>query len=258
MTRVARPGPSSCSAPPSSTAGRRRSSRPGSTTPSTSTEDMAPVLVVTGGKAEGDRTTEAAAARAYAMARGVPAAAISMEDEGRTTLESLQGVAACSATGASATRCSSAIRPTCCGSCGWPGTSGSSRTARRRGRARVESDPVADRSMRPSTSSARWRTTCASGLASEDTARGSLKAAPRRGPRPGPLPRAIGRFGPENWYEFRHPLGVAESAPILCEIFTPADAGSAPRRSRPCAPSRRPPSVNRTDPRRHSTRRGTS
>ena len=56
-------------------------------------QDMAPVLIVTGGKAEGDRTTEAAAARAYALARGVPARAIAMEDAGRTTLESLQGVA---------------------------------------------------------------------------------------------------------------------------------------------------------------------
>ncbi len=34
---------------------------------------VAPVLVVTGGKADGDRTTEAASARAYAIARGVPA-----------------------------------------------------------------------------------------------------------------------------------------------------------------------------------------
>lgn len=55
---------------------------------------IAPILVVTGGKAEGDRTTEAATARAYATARGVPAAAILSEDRGRTTLESLQGVAA--------------------------------------------------------------------------------------------------------------------------------------------------------------------
>ncbi|HET9614303.1 MAG TPA: YdcF family protein [Candidatus Limnocylindrales bacterium] len=54
---------------------------------------VAPHLVVTGGKAEGDRTTEAASARAYAIARGVPAAAILVEDRGRTTLESLRGVA---------------------------------------------------------------------------------------------------------------------------------------------------------------------
>ena len=56
-------------------------------------QKLAPVLVVTGGKAEGDRTTEAATARAYAQARGVPTTAIAMEDTGRTTLESLQGVA---------------------------------------------------------------------------------------------------------------------------------------------------------------------
>ena len=55
---------------------------------------IAPILVVTGGKAEGDRTTEAAAARAYALARGVPDVAILSEDQGRTTLESLQGVGA--------------------------------------------------------------------------------------------------------------------------------------------------------------------
>jgi uncharacterized SAM-binding protein YcdF (DUF218 family) len=50
-------------------------------------------FVVTGGKAEGDRTTEAAVARAYALARGVPAARILVEDRGRTTLESLRAVA---------------------------------------------------------------------------------------------------------------------------------------------------------------------
>ncbi len=52
----------------------------------------APWFVVTGGKAEGDRTTEAASARAYAIARGVPVQAILVEDKGRTTLESLQAV----------------------------------------------------------------------------------------------------------------------------------------------------------------------
>ena len=56
-------------------------------------QDLAPILVVTGGKAEGDRTTEAGAAREYALAHGVPAGAIAMEDAGRNTLESLQGVA---------------------------------------------------------------------------------------------------------------------------------------------------------------------
>ncbi len=53
---------------------------------------IAPILVVTGGKATGDRTTEAAAARAYALARGVPEVAILSEDRGRTTLESLENV----------------------------------------------------------------------------------------------------------------------------------------------------------------------
>ena len=49
-------------------------------------------FVVTGGKAEGDRTTEAAAARSYALSRGVPASSILAEDQGRTTLESMRGV----------------------------------------------------------------------------------------------------------------------------------------------------------------------
>jgi uncharacterized SAM-binding protein YcdF (DUF218 family) len=54
---------------------------------------VAPYLVVTGGKAEGDRTTEAASARLYAIANGVPASAILLEDRGRNTLESLASVA---------------------------------------------------------------------------------------------------------------------------------------------------------------------
>jgi uncharacterized SAM-binding protein YcdF (DUF218 family) len=54
---------------------------------------VARYLVVTGGKAKGDRTTEAAAARSFALARGVPVSAILVEDQGRTTLESLRAVA---------------------------------------------------------------------------------------------------------------------------------------------------------------------
>jgi uncharacterized SAM-binding protein YcdF (DUF218 family) len=53
---------------------------------------VAPTLVVTGGKADGDRTTEAASARAYAIARGVPPDAILVEDESRTTGESIRSV----------------------------------------------------------------------------------------------------------------------------------------------------------------------
>jgi uncharacterized SAM-binding protein YcdF (DUF218 family) len=53
---------------------------------------LAPYLVVTGGKLPADRTTEAATARAWAIANGVPEEAILAEDEGRTTLESLEAV----------------------------------------------------------------------------------------------------------------------------------------------------------------------
>jgi len=52
-------------------------------------DGAAPWFVVTGGGAEGDRTTEAAAAREYAESQGVPADAIIGEDSGRTTLESM-------------------------------------------------------------------------------------------------------------------------------------------------------------------------
>lgn len=51
-------------------------------------------LIVTGGNLPGDRTTEAATARTYLSVHGVPLTAILFEDQGRTTLESLRGVAA--------------------------------------------------------------------------------------------------------------------------------------------------------------------
>jgi uncharacterized SAM-binding protein YcdF (DUF218 family) len=54
----------------------------------------APRLVVTGGKAAGDRTTEAAVGRAFAIERGVPPDAILVEDQSRTTLESVRAVSA--------------------------------------------------------------------------------------------------------------------------------------------------------------------
>ena len=57
-------------------------------------EGIAPHFVVTGGKLSGDRTTEAAVARAYAIAHGVPAEAIFGEDEAHNTLSSLTAVAA--------------------------------------------------------------------------------------------------------------------------------------------------------------------
>jgi uncharacterized SAM-binding protein YcdF (DUF218 family) len=55
---------------------------------------LAPYLVVTGGKAAGDRTTEAEAARRFALRRGVPAEAILVENESRTTYESMRAVSA--------------------------------------------------------------------------------------------------------------------------------------------------------------------
>ena len=54
---------------------------------------VAPRLVMTGGRVAGDRTTEAAVGRAFAMERGVPSEAIEIEDESRTTLESIRAVA---------------------------------------------------------------------------------------------------------------------------------------------------------------------
>ena len=55
-------------------------------------DGLAPYLVVTGGKASGDRTTEAEAGRLYALAHGVPENAILVEDHSRTTLESMRAV----------------------------------------------------------------------------------------------------------------------------------------------------------------------
>ncbi len=53
---------------------------------------IAKAFVVTGGKLEGDRTTEAAVARAYAIEHGVPEAAIFGEDAAHNTLTSLRAV----------------------------------------------------------------------------------------------------------------------------------------------------------------------
>jgi uncharacterized SAM-binding protein YcdF (DUF218 family) len=57
-------------------------------------EGVARRLIVTGGKREGDRTTEAASARIYAVQHDVPDEAIISEDQSRTTLQSIRGVAA--------------------------------------------------------------------------------------------------------------------------------------------------------------------
>ena len=55
-------------------------------------EGVASRLIVTGGKREGDRTTEAASAREYAVRHDVPEDAILLEDTSRTTLQSIRGV----------------------------------------------------------------------------------------------------------------------------------------------------------------------
>jgi len=55
---------------------------------------LAPLMIVTGGTGTGDTTSEAAVSQRYAIRRGVPASAILMENEGRTTSESMEGVAA--------------------------------------------------------------------------------------------------------------------------------------------------------------------
>jgi uncharacterized SAM-binding protein YcdF (DUF218 family) len=54
---------------------------------------VAPRLIVTGGRADGDTSAEADVARAYALARGVPESAILDESSGRDTVESLGNVA---------------------------------------------------------------------------------------------------------------------------------------------------------------------
>lgn len=55
---------------------------------------MAPVLIMTGGQAPGDTTSEAAVERRYAMSHGVPDTAIRTEGQSRNTSESLRNVAA--------------------------------------------------------------------------------------------------------------------------------------------------------------------
>lgn len=57
-------------------------------------DGIAPYLVVTGGKLPADRTTEAGAARAWAIDHGVPPEDILGEDQGRSTLESIEAVRA--------------------------------------------------------------------------------------------------------------------------------------------------------------------
>lgn len=56
-------------------------------------QGVAKLVVTTGGNQPGDRFTEARASADYLIAGGIPESAISMEDIGSTTLQSLHGVA---------------------------------------------------------------------------------------------------------------------------------------------------------------------
>ncbi len=55
-------------------------------------QGVAPWFVVTGGSADGDSSTEAAAARTYAISRGVPLEAIMGENRARSTIGSLEAI----------------------------------------------------------------------------------------------------------------------------------------------------------------------
>jgi uncharacterized SAM-binding protein YcdF (DUF218 family) len=54
---------------------------------------LAPTLIMTGGRGQGDTTSEAAVERRYAISHGIPDTAILVESRGRSTSESLRNVA---------------------------------------------------------------------------------------------------------------------------------------------------------------------
>ena len=54
---------------------------------------LASLLILTGGRGSGDTTSEAAVGKKYARRHGVPDSAILVENEGRTTSESMRAVA---------------------------------------------------------------------------------------------------------------------------------------------------------------------
>ncbi|MBA2725433.1 MAG: YdcF family protein [Actinobacteria bacterium] len=57
-------------------------------------EDLSDNIIVTGGKAPGDRFTESEAGARYLVEQGIPEDVLLAEDEGRTTLQSLENVQA--------------------------------------------------------------------------------------------------------------------------------------------------------------------
>jgi len=60
-------------------------------------EDLSDNIIVTGGKAPGDRFTESEAGARYLVEQGIPEDVLLAEDEGRTTLQSLENVRAIAA-----------------------------------------------------------------------------------------------------------------------------------------------------------------
>lgn len=56
--------------------------------------NLAPVLIVSGGVGTGDTTSEAAVSQRYVVQHGVPREAVLLETEGRTTSQSMAGIAA--------------------------------------------------------------------------------------------------------------------------------------------------------------------
>ena len=54
-------------------------------------DGVAPLLVFTGGKEPGDRFTEGGSGASWALARGVPSAAVLAEEQSRTTYQNLAG-----------------------------------------------------------------------------------------------------------------------------------------------------------------------
>jgi uncharacterized SAM-binding protein YcdF (DUF218 family) len=57
-------------------------------------QGLAPLIIVTGGRMQGDQFTEAEAAQTYLIDAGVPPEAILLENAGRDSWESMQSVAA--------------------------------------------------------------------------------------------------------------------------------------------------------------------
>ncbi|MBA3671023.1 MAG: YdcF family protein [Gemmatimonadaceae bacterium] len=56
--------------------------------------NLAPLMIVTGGTGTGDTTSEAAVSQRYLARHGIPTTSVLLETEGRTTSESMAGVAA--------------------------------------------------------------------------------------------------------------------------------------------------------------------